>query len=189
MYKQNDKVFIYAYQGFFREKPYLPNTQGVVYQNQIKDGKSVIVTITLADGSLKNEELYIDQVSSTKLIPHKMKCGDLVLVSSLGSFVYGGFLYREPAIIQKFHVDGSVTLAVVRNFNGEYKLDKSYRVWHEQIIEISSNDHTLYWDNISKLITEEKLNPLSNKIDKIKENTANCLVYIAKKIYPKVINN
>lgn len=62
------------------------------------------------------------------------KKGDRVKVWSLQSFSGGGFLEGEPAIVKQSQMEGgSVMIAVVRNFQGEYKLDKSYEVYAEQL--------------------------------------------------------
>ena len=60
------------------------------------------------------------------------KKGDRVKVWSLQSFSNGGFLNGAPAIVRQSQTGESVILCVVRNFGGEYKLDKSYEVYAKQ---------------------------------------------------------
>jgi hypothetical protein len=60
------------------------------------------------------------------------KKGDRVRVWSLQSFSHGGFLNGEPAVVRQDQTGDSVILAVVRNIDGIYKLDKSYEVYAKQ---------------------------------------------------------
>lgn len=62
------------------------------------------------------------------------KKGDRVKVWSLQSWHHGGFLCGEPAVVKQDQQgsDRSVILAVVRNFDGVYKLDTSYEVYAKQ---------------------------------------------------------
>lgn len=64
--------------------------------------------------------------------PRRFKKGDRVRVWSLQSFEHGGFLNGEPAFVAQSQVGDSVFLSVVRNFDGVYKLDKSYEVYARQ---------------------------------------------------------
>jgi len=63
---------------------------------------------------------------------YKFKKGDRVKVWSLQSFNQGGFLNGEPAIVRQSQTGDSVILAVVRNFDGVYKVDESYEVYAKQ---------------------------------------------------------
>ena len=67
------------------------------------------------------------------------KKGDRVKVWSLQSFSNGGFLNGEPAIVRQSQIGDSVILCVVRNFDGDYKLDKSYEVYAKQCELIKEN--------------------------------------------------
>ena len=58
--------------------------------------------------------------------------GQLVKVWSLQSFHGGGFLNGAEAVVRQDQVGDSVILAVVRNMDGTYKLDKSYEVYAKQ---------------------------------------------------------
>jgi hypothetical protein len=62
-----------------------------------------------------------------------MKKGDRVLVWSLQSFSNGGFLKAEPAFLRQSQNGDSVLLCVIRNFGGEYKIDKGYEVYGKQV--------------------------------------------------------
>lgn len=68
--------------------------------------------------------------------------GDRVLVWSLQSFSYGGFLKGEPAFVRQdqHSEDGSVILCVIRNYNGKYKIDESYEVYPEQVKLVNKSD-------------------------------------------------
>jgi len=70
------------------------------------------------------------------------KKGDRVLVWSMQSFFYGGFLNGEPAFLrQSQHGEkGSLILSVIRNFGGDYKIDECYEVYKEQVKEVSKKD-------------------------------------------------
>jgi hypothetical protein len=74
------------------------------------------------------------------------KKGDKVKVWSLQSFTNGGFLNGEPAIVRQSQNGDSVILCVVRNFGGEYKLDKSYEVYAKQceLIQEAPKSETSY---------------------------------------------
>jgi hypothetical protein len=67
------------------------------------------------------------------------KKGDVVKVYSLQSFSYGGFLNGEEGIVsQDQHGEqGSVLVAVKRNFDGVYKIDPSYEVYPEQLRKVN----------------------------------------------------
>lgn len=63
-----------------------------------------------------------------------MEKGDRVLVWSLQSFSHGGFLNGEPAFVrQNTNGSDSVILCVIRNFDGENKIDESYEVYIKQV--------------------------------------------------------
>lgn len=68
-----------------------------------------------------------------------LKMGDRVLVWSLQSFYYGGFLKGEPAFVKQDQNGDSVILCLVRNFNGDYKIDESYEVYREQTVKIDKH--------------------------------------------------
>jgi len=63
------------------------------------------------------------------------KKGDKVKVWSLQSFHHGGFLKGAPAFVRQDqqNPNGSVILCVIRNICGEYKIDKNYEVYSQQI--------------------------------------------------------
>jgi len=69
-----------------------------------------------------------------------IKKGDRVLVWSLQSFSNGGFLNGEPAFARQSSNGESVILCVIRNFNGEYKIDERYEVYIKQV-EIVTKDN------------------------------------------------
>lgn len=74
-----------------------------------------------------------------------MKKGDRVLVWSLQSFSQGGFLCAEPAFLRQSSnsvnsKNNSVILCVIRNFDGEYKIDTSYEVYIKQIEKVEKKD-------------------------------------------------
>ena len=70
----------------------------------------------------------------------KFKKGDRVKVWSLQSWNNGGFLKGEPAFVRQDQgVGDSVILCVVRKFDGEYKLDKSYEVYDKQCELVKGN--------------------------------------------------
>jgi hypothetical protein len=62
-----------------------------------------------------------------------IKKGDRLLVWSLQSFSHGGFLKGEPAFARQSSNGDSVILCIIRNFNGEYKIDESYEVYIKQV--------------------------------------------------------
>lgn len=66
--------------------------------------------------------------------------GDRVLVWSLQSFSHGGFLKAEPAFLRQSQTGDSVILCVIRNFNGKYKIDKSYEVYDKQVQKVCKED-------------------------------------------------
>lgn len=77
-----------------------------------------------------------------------IKKGDRLLVWSLQSFSHGGFLNGEPAFAkQNQHPNGSVIICVIRNFNGEYKIDESYEVYRKQVKKVNKNQ----WNAKKKL--------------------------------------
>lgn len=71
-----------------------------------------------------------------------LKKGDRVLVWSLQSFFYGGFLKGEPAFVRQDNLDNSdsVILCVIRNKQGSYEIDASYEVYIQQVIKVSKKD-------------------------------------------------
>jgi len=77
-----------------------------------------------------------------------MKKGDRVLVWSLQSFSFGGFLNGEPAFVRQTTDGGdSVILCVIRNFGGENEIDESYEVYIKQV-EMVDKDN---WNAEKKL--------------------------------------
>ena len=68
-----------------------------------------------------------------------IKKGDRLLVWSLQSFSYGGFLNGEPAFARQDSIGDSVLVCVIRNYKGEYKIDEHYEVYNKQV-ELVTND-------------------------------------------------
>lgn len=68
-----------------------------------------------------------------------IKKGDRLLVWSLQSFSHGGFLKGEPAFARQSLDGDSVILCVMRNFNGEYKIDESYEVYIKQVESVTKD--------------------------------------------------
>ena len=89
-----------------------------------------------------------------------MKKGDRVLVWSLQSFSFGGFLNGEPAFVRQTTDGDSVILCVIRNFNGENKIDESYEVYIKQV-EIVTKEN---WNPEKKLKKFRKKIMLNNSI-------------------------
>jgi len=69
-----------------------------------------------------------------------IKKGDRLLVWSLQSFSDGGFLKGEPAFARQDTYGDSVILCVIRNFNGNYKIDESYEVYIKQVEQVTKGD-------------------------------------------------
>jgi hypothetical protein len=70
-----------------------------------------------------------------------LKKGDRVLVWSLQSFHYGGFLKGEPAFVRQNQNTGdSVILCVIRNKRGVYEIDASYEVYVQQVVKVKKKD-------------------------------------------------
>ncbi len=73
----------------------------------------------------------------------RFKKGDIVKVWSLQSFNCGGFLKgKEGVVYQDQNEGGSVLVSVVRNFNGENKIDPTYEVYDRQLEFIREGEKT-----------------------------------------------
>ncbi len=90
----------------------------------------------------------------------KYKKGDVVKVWSLQSFFGGGFLKGEKAIVRQNQTGDSVIICVVRNIEGEYKVDTSYEVYDKQLELCCENIEEKNNCNIAK----EKLDKIRNTL-------------------------
>ena len=58
---------------------------------------------------------------------------------SLGAWKSGGFLEGKEATVNRYNPNGSVSISVVRNFGGDYKMDQNFHVWPEQLKLVGRN--------------------------------------------------
>ena len=96
------------------------------------------------------------------------KKGDAVRVWSLQSFYHGGFINGTEGIVSQDQIGDSVLVSVMRNFNGEYKSDKNYEVYPQQLKLIKKKETMKRYklvipDNMGKVIDQDVFRVWNNK--------------------------